>query len=206
MRASKAKTRIRQEQIARAALKLLAVRGWQKVSLAAIAREVGVVTSDVYRHFHSKDEVLDAVLEAVAQSFRENLRLAQEATNDPLELLHGILQRHVVLIASGRLPVPRIVLSEDIFTGNPRHRLKVWGIYQSYLGAITAIVRKGQELGTIRRELSALTLARMWLGLVQSPAILWLLSGVGFDLTRHSERAWELFRLAIASESTSAPA
>jgi AcrR family transcriptional regulator len=57
MRATKAKTAIRQEQIARAALKLLALKGWQSVSLAAIAKEVGVVTSAVYRHFAGKEEL-----------------------------------------------------------------------------------------------------------------------------------------------------
>jgi hypothetical protein len=45
MRASKAKTEIRQGQISQAALRLLAMRGWRRVSLAAIAKEVGIVAS-----------------------------------------------------------------------------------------------------------------------------------------------------------------
>ncbi|MFA6546609.1 MAG: helix-turn-helix domain-containing protein, partial [Limisphaerales bacterium] len=73
MRAKKTKTETRREQIARAAMRLLAVRGWQRVSLAAIARKVGVVPSAVYRHFSSKDEVLDAVLNLVGQSFQANI-------------------------------------------------------------------------------------------------------------------------------------
>jgi AcrR family transcriptional regulator len=57
MRASKAKTEIRQGQISQAALRLLAMRGWRRVSLAAIAKEVGIVASDVYRHFNSTAKI-----------------------------------------------------------------------------------------------------------------------------------------------------
>lgn len=196
MRAHKASTEIRQEQIARAAMKLLAVRGWQRVSLAAIAREVGVVPSAVYRHFKGKNQVLEAVLELVNESFQANVRAARVETTDPLAQLRGVFTRHVQLITSG-VPVPRIVLSEDVFTGSARHRHRVQAIYQAYLDQIAAMVREGQKQGQLRREPAAETLALMWLGLVQSPAILWLLSHGSFDLRRHCDRAWELFEETI---------
>src|SRR5512135_1442228 len=109
MRAAKEHTEIRQEQIARAALKLLAMKGWQRVSLAAIAKEVGVVTSAVYRHFTGKDELLDAVLDLVSQSFQNSLQSARKSTGDPIDCLHEVLRNHVKLI-SGGVPVPRIIL------------------------------------------------------------------------------------------------
>jgi AcrR family transcriptional regulator len=196
MRAHKASTEIRQEQIARAAMKLLAVRGWQRVSLAAIARKVGVVPSAVYRHFKSKNEVLEAVLELVHQSFQANVRAAQAEARDPVAQLRAVFTRHVQLITSG-VPVPRIVLSEEVFTGSARHRHRVQAIYQAYLDQLAAMVRDGQQQGQIGCEPAAETLALMWLGLVQSPAILWLLSHASFDLHQHCDRAWELFEETI---------
>jgi AcrR family transcriptional regulator len=196
MRASKAKTEIRQQQIARAATRLLAKRGWEQVSLAGIAKAVGVVPSAVYRHFSGKDQVLDAVLDLVAQSFQTNLQAARGATTNPVAQLQQALARHVDLIASG-VPVPRIILCEDVFTGSPRHRRRVQAIYQAYLGEIAAIIRDGQNQNLIRRELAADTLSLMWLGLVQTPAILWLVSREGFDLRQHCERAWQLFAEVI---------
>lgn len=192
MRASKAKTEIRQGQIAQAALKLLAVCGWRRVSLAAIAKEVGIVPSDVYRHFSGKDRVLDAVLDLVDQSFQTNLQAARQASTDPVTCLHAVLMRHVELISNG-LPVPRIILSEDIFTGLPRHRKRVHAIYQNYLAEVGTIVKEGQKQNLIRSELAAETLSLMWLGLVQSPAILWLVGQGKFDLKKHCEQAWKLF-------------
>ena len=192
MRASKAKTKIRQEQIARGAMKLLAVRGWRRVSLASIARQVGVVPSAVYRHFKGKDDMLDAVLDLVGERFQANILAARESSSDPIVQLHEALARHVNLIASG-VPVPRIILSEDIFTGHRRHRKRVHAIYQAYLGAVGAIIREGQRQKVIRREWEAEDLSLMWLGLVQSPAILWLLGQRQFDLRQHCDRAWRIF-------------
>jgi AcrR family transcriptional regulator len=192
MRATKAKTEIRQEQIARAALKLLALKGWQSVSLAAIAKEVGVVTSAVYRHFAGKDDLLDAVLNLVDQSFQSSLNVARNAAADPVDCLHQVLLRHVELI-SGGVPVPRIILSEDVFTGSARHRKRVQAIYRAYLGEIAAIIAEGQRQRLIQDETAAETLSLMWLGLVQSPAILWLLGHGSFDLRAHCECAWNLF-------------
>lgn len=202
MRSKKASTEIRQKQIARAAIKLLALRGWQRISLAAIAKEVGVVTSAVYRHFKSKDEVLDAVLNLVEQCFQSNVKA--EPSTGPVARLHDVLLRHVDLILSG-VAVPRIILSEAVFTGHPRHRKRVKKIYQNYLAEITVIIRAGQEEGLIQRKLNPETLSVMWLGLVQCPAILWLLGQADFDLRQHCEHAWELFAAAIEASPASAP-
>src|SRR4026208_2032730 len=87
----------------------------------------------------------------------------------------------------------RIVLSEDVFTGRPRHRKRVQEIYRNYLGEIAKIIQDGQLKNLIRRELAAETLAMMLLGLVQTPAIHWLVSSGGFDLRQHCERAWHIF-------------
>jgi AcrR family transcriptional regulator len=204
MRANKVTTEIRQEQIARAATRLLAVRGWQQVSLAAVAKAVGIVPSAVYRHFSGKDQVLDAVLDLVAQSFQANLQATRRATTDPVAQLRQALARHVELLGSG-VPVPRIILCEDVFTGSPRHRRRVQAIYQAYLGEIAAIIRDGQDQNLIRRKPAADTLSLMWLGLVQTPAILWLVSREGFDLRQHCERAWQLFAEAIRPVRSNKP-
>ena len=61
MRAPKVNTEIRQEQIAEAAIELIAAEGVNSLSIAGIAERVGIVPSAFYRHYKSKDEVLDAI-------------------------------------------------------------------------------------------------------------------------------------------------
>ncbi len=67
MSEEKLDTQIRREQIAQAALELVASQGLKRLSMAAVARRVGLVPSGIYRHFHSKTEILHAVLDRIRQ-------------------------------------------------------------------------------------------------------------------------------------------
>jgi len=59
MRAQKTETEVRQEQIIEAALELIGAEGVGALNIAGIAEQVGIVPSALYRHFKSKDVVLD---------------------------------------------------------------------------------------------------------------------------------------------------
>lgn len=98
MAAEKLKTLVRREQIAQAALRLAARGGLKRLSVAAIARQVGFGPTAVYRHFKSKDEVLDAVLDLVGTRLQANVKSVHPKTGDPLEILHKLLTRHIALI------------------------------------------------------------------------------------------------------------
>ncbi len=192
-RAPKIKTEVRQEQIAQAALTLIARRGLNHVNIGELAKEVGVVPSAIYRHFQGKDDVLDSVLELISKNLLANVAAVREATSDPLERLHALLRRHVELVRH-QSGIPRVLFSEQIFAGNPERRRRVHHIFQEYLQAIAGMISEGQRTGEIRADLHPGTVALMFLGLVQPAVILWLMSNGSFDVARHVERAWHLFR------------
>ena len=191
---------IRREQIAEAALSLVADRGMSRLSMAAVARRVGLVPSGIYRHFKNKDEVLLAVLDRIAARMEENVRAAREETGDSLERIRSLLMRHVRFLREGRA-VPRIVFSDDFHRGHPERKARVQRILAGYLGRIGEFVRQGQEEGKIRPDLDPATVAMMVLGIVVPAGILWHITEGGFDVTRHADRAWQILRHAIAAET-----
>jgi AcrR family transcriptional regulator len=191
MAQEKLDTLIRREQIAEAALQIVAAEGIRHLSVAAVAKRVGLVPSGIYRHFHSKGEILAAVLDRIEQRLLENVRLARQESDRPLETLHGVLTRHVEFIREGRA-IPRIIFSDDFHGGRPELKEKVLHIYSQYSGQIVEIVRQGQAQGSIRRELDPATVALMILGIVFPAGILWHLTDGGFDVTRHAARSWEI--------------
>jgi AcrR family transcriptional regulator len=191
-RAQNIKTEIRQEQIARAALVLIARHGLNHLSIGALAREVGVVPSAVYRHYRGKDEVLESVLDLISRSLLGNVAAVCQATPDALERLHFLLMRHVQLVRH-HAGIPRVLFSEEIFAGNSARRHRAYKTLQGYLDEIAGIVGKGQQQGQIRADISPDTAAVMFLGLIQPAIILWLMSKGAFDVARHGERAWCLY-------------
>lgn len=198
-RTPKSKTQVRQEQIAQAALMLIARRGLNQLNLDALAGAVGVVPSAIYRHYPGKDGVLDSVLELISKQLLANVQAVREATKAPLERLRLLLLRHVRLVRH-HAGIPRVLFSEQIFAGRPARRRRAHQILQEYLQEIARIITEGQQAGCLRADIPVETVALMFLGLVQPAVIRWLMSNGSFDVARHVEKAWGLFSTMLRQD------
>lgn len=196
MGARKVRTAVRQEQIAGAALRIVEREGLRGLSVAAVAREVGIVPSAIYRHYRSKDDVIDAVLALVESRLQGNAKAVCQETGDPLERLHRLLARHIALIRESRALL-RVVISEGITEGRPQRRTKVYGMLRNYLARIADILRQGQGEGKVRADVPPEALSVMFMGIIQAPAILWMQSDGAFDAAAQAETGWRLFHEAI---------
>jgi AcrR family transcriptional regulator len=190
-------TQVRREQIAEAALGLVASHGVRRLSMAAVARRVGLVPSGIYRHFKSKDAMLAAVLDLIERRLLSNVQAARDESQDPLERLHGIFIRHVRFIREGRA-IPQIIFSDDMHSGSPERKARVARIVAAYLGQIRQCVAEGQQQGAICSELDPDTVSLLFMGTIAPAGILWHLTDGGFDVTRHAARVWPMFQKAIA--------
>jgi AcrR family transcriptional regulator len=196
MSVEKLQTRVRQEQIAQAALDLVATDGVKKLSVAAVAGRVGLVPSALYRHFKGKAQVLDATLELIHSKLLENVKAVGQETDDVLAQLHGLLMRHVRLIQENR-GIPRIIFSQDFYAGHPDRRGRVYQIIRGYLAQVARIIRNGQKAGQIDRQIDPGVASVMFLGLIQPSAVLSHMSEGEFDVMRQAQRAWPLFVKAM---------
>jgi AcrR family transcriptional regulator len=196
MATEKLDTRIRREQIVQAALSLVSAEGLKQLSVARVGKRIGVVPSALYRHFPGKDEILDAMLAEVQARLIENVRVAREEAPDALGRLRALLTRHVALIVD-HPGLPRLIFSDDVYSGQPRRRAQMYRGVTQYLDRVAAIVREGQEAGQISPEVDPSAAAVLFLGLVQPPAVLHHLSGGTFDARKQVERTWTLFEAAL---------
>jgi AcrR family transcriptional regulator len=191
------KTQVRQEQIIRAAMEIVAAKGISGLSITGVSDRVGLVPSAIYRHFASKDELIDAVVGFIEKGLGENVTASSRNGLHALERLEAILKRHVRFIRKNHA-VPRIVFSEEVYSGSPERRRRLYGIIQVYLDELAKVVRRGQERGEINSNIPAATVALMFLGLIQPAAILWHISDGKFNVTKNVEKSWDAFRQLIA--------
>jgi AcrR family transcriptional regulator len=198
---AKLETRVRREQIAEAALQLVASEGLKRLSIAVVARRVGLVPSGIYRHFKSKDAVLDAVLDLLNAKLQANVEAARNESADPLARLHGLFLRHIRIIREGQA-FPRIIFSEEAHATQRKTRVR--RIVDDYLAQIERIVRDGQQQGVIDRQLLPRTAAMLFLGMVVPAGVVWHLTDGGFNLTQHAGRVWKMFQRALACPETGA--
>jgi TetR/AcrR family fatty acid metabolism transcriptional regulator len=196
----KLETRIRRDQIAGATLALVSRHGMRRLSVAAVARRVGITTSALYRHYPSKEAMLDAVLERVRDRLHDIVAQADEGADDAIDALKRLLGLHLQLIRENQAFFP--VLVNDAFqSGSAARRRRVYGVLAGYLELVTSRIRRGQRAGQIRRDVRPRALASLFLGIVQPAAILWALSGGSFDIRRPGREAWPLFEQILRGTS-----
>ncbi len=196
MALEKLDTEIRKEQIVEAALSLIAAKGVRRLSMAALARRVGLVPSALYRHFGSKQEILQAAVQLIGQKARENMRAVRGLSPNSLDRLE-LLLREIVKMIRELQAMPRIIFSEGMSSDHPEAKRQAYETLKGILKGIEIIICEGQERGEIRTDLDAKSLAVMFWGMIPASVILWHMSDGLFDVTRQAEKSWELFRDGI---------
>lgn len=196
MSLDKLNTEIRQEQIAQAALSLLNNHGIKKLSIINVARRVGLVPSGIYRHFPGKEQIIDAVVELIFSRLVNNVTEVCNETQDPLEQLRNLLIRHVEMIRENHA-IPRIIFSEEVYDGSSQRKARIYEGVTMYLKKIAEIIKEGQLKKYIRKDIDADSVSVMFLGMIQPAAILWHISDEQFDVNKHAEKAWILFKESL---------
>ena len=189
-------TDIRKDQLIRGVLNVIARDGMKHLSVARVSREVGLVPSALYRHFHSKDEMLDAVLEYIQERIQNNFREVCEQTEDSLERIHRFLMRQLKLIHESPA-IPIVVFSQGLFSEVSERRQKMFAGLNEFRRRLASIVQIGQKEGRIRKDVPPETIVLFWIGILQPAALLYHLSNGKYDIEKHGKKAWKLYREMI---------
>jgi AcrR family transcriptional regulator len=100
----------RRREIADAALRVIAEHGLGKFTSLAIAREVGLTDAALFRHFPSKDAIVDAAIDRTEEILFEGF---PPQAADPVERL-GAFFRHRVGVIRANPGVSRLVATDEL--------------------------------------------------------------------------------------------
>ena len=164
-----AKGEDRRQRILAVAERLLARNGWRSTSLALIAKEAGVTPAGLLHHFESKEQLLNAVLDA----------------RDADDAVHADYRSGDLITELSRVPerfdrVPELVgtftvlLVENIAPDAPLHD-RLHARYRDAIDIITALIERGQRGGQYRPDLDAANKAVEILAFINGMETLWLL-------------------------------
>lgn len=136
-----------------AATKRFAAHGFDATSIQAIADDVGVTKQAVLHHFPSKEQLRQAVLEAILAHWNEalpRLLLAATASEDRFDAVFGELHRFFAQDPDRA----RVVLREALDRPSETRKL-LRGPVKPWLAAVAGYIRAGQETGAHYREIDA---------------------------------------------------
>lgn len=144
-----------------AATEMFCERGLD-VGVAEIAQLAGVGRGTLFRNFPSKEHLISAIL---VQRLSESINRAQVALEspDPAEALFDLIEQSV-----GRSQTDRVLFDAlaDTWLANK----EIHAVHAELLEVLDALVRRAQEAGGVRSDVSAVDVLMMIKGICESAA------------------------------------
>lgn len=187
----------RREQIVDATLDLLADTALDKLSTRQIARRVGVSQPALFRHFRTRD----AILEAVIDRMRERLSVAAarllEDTEAPLDRSRGLVR--LLFETAERHPgLVRLVLAEAM-ADERCYQTSLSQLVSMQRSFFAAFVRKARRRGDVPQGVDPEVASRLVLALVQGTLLAWVRDGREEPLGGWVDRVCDLWVAGLRS-------
>ncbi len=160
-------TETRRQQIAEAALRVLAEEGVGRFTTRAIAARVGVTDGTLFRHFADKEAIMLAAMDLL----EEGLLVDLDAGGDPVARLEAMF-RHRASFVGSNSSVGRLIFSEQLvhLAGEEgRSKVAMWRM-QSLRFMFAALEEAGAD-GRTRPGLEPLDLAMVIQGVLLTFAL-----------------------------------
>ena len=127
------------QQLLHTARRLFAERGFDGVSIAAIAEEQVLTKQALLHHFKSKEKLYGEILEAIARELHAERVAAQAASPDPVERLERALVGMLPQTAAA-LERARLLMRELLDNRERARHAEAWYL-RDYLDELMAMVR-----------------------------------------------------------------
>jgi AcrR family transcriptional regulator len=164
-----AKGEDRKQRILAVAENLLARNGWRNTSLAQIAKEAGVTPAGLLHHIESKEQLLNAVLDARDE---DDAIHADYESGDLITELRRVPERFAR--APELVGTFTVLLVENIAPDAPLHD-RLHKRYRAAIDILTELIERGQRLEKYRPDCDAATKAVEILAFINGMETLWLL-------------------------------
>lgn len=190
-------TRIRKEEIVRAALEIVGSKGVRALTIAAIADAAGMSEANIYRHFSGKNGIYSALADFIGSSVMGNAATIAAGSRKPLEKLETIYFSHISII-SEHPGIPRFVFSEDVLLGHPDLAKTLALRIGNYVETVSGVIAAGIQEGELKQDISPRETALTMLGIIQFTALRQTIAGLGFDIGIESKKLWSNFLKLIS--------
>jgi AcrR family transcriptional regulator len=132
--------------------------GFQAASLDTILAKAGLTKGALYHHFPNKISLGYAVVDEVVRGFLlERWGVLQPRTGDPITALQRVLRRRAVRLTSREVELgcPLNNLAQEMSPLDQRFRRAVAATFKTWTDAVAKDLRRGQEEGSVRRDVDA---------------------------------------------------
>ncbi|MDD4310594.1 MAG: TetR/AcrR family transcriptional regulator [Candidatus Cloacimonetes bacterium] len=180
----------RQMDMVKAAIDIIANKGYEKLTTKNLAAEIGVTEAALYRHFKSKRELVTMVLSYFEFLSCEVLTEIRESNCAPVDCIRKfVLNRYELFSRNSALA--KVMFSEELFKNDPGFTGQYQSIMHIHRGEVVAFIQKAQKEGSIDGGLDPTQLFRIIVGSMRLIVSQWNMCEGGFDLQAEGEALLE---------------
>lgn len=181
-----------------AVLELAAEQNPSEITTTAIAKRMGVTQGALFKHFPTKDAILQAVMEWVAERLLARVDKAAQAATSPLAALEAMFMAHVEFVAT-HPGVPRMLFGElQKAEATPAKRM-AQTLIQRYAQLLRAHLARAKTRGDIAAEVDEEAAAIAFVGAIQGLVMQSLLAGDVQRMRRDAPGVFAIYRRGIGS-------
>lgn len=182
-----------------AVVQLAAERNPSEITTTAIARHMGVTQGALFKHFPTKDAILQAVMEWVAERLLARLDKAAQSIQSPIAAIEAMFMAHVQFVVE-HPGVPRMLFSELQRAEQTAAKRMAQTLIERHGERLRRLIEAGKEAGELSSTLDTGAAITLLIGMIQGLVMQSLLAG---DVTRlHSEapKVFAIYRRGIGGQ------
>jgi TetR/AcrR family fatty acid metabolism transcriptional regulator len=190
------------QRILDAAVEVIAENGYFNSPVSAIAARAGVADGTVYLYFKSKDDLLRTAIDTTLGRFYAVVEERFKTLHDPREQLEYIAQVH--LESSTRNRSMAILMQTEMrqsakFVAEFSHKHLV-----RYIQVVREVVRRGQQAGVFRRDVSDGVVAHCLFGAIDELLSSAVFTGREYDAKATAKQVMDVVLHGIRGKEQSA--
>ncbi|PNU20551.1 TetR family transcriptional regulator [Geothermobacter hydrogeniphilus] len=189
----------RRVTIVESVVELAAFQNPTGITTAAIAGHMGLTQGALFRHFASKEEILQAVMEWVAERLLPRVEKAAQAA-PPLAALEAVFMTHVDFVIEWP-GVPRILFAELQRAEDSPPKRVVQSLIQRYGEQLQRLIEAGKANGDLDPRLDTEAAASLFIGTIQGLVMQSLLAGDVNRMRQEAPKVFAIYRRGIRNSS-----
>lgn len=186
----------RKVEILQAVMEILE-EGESRVTTAALAQRMKLSEAALYRHFPNKAAIFMALVDYIEDHLLRPINQVLVSGDHSVAQLGRLLEYHLGFLKE-HPGLCRIFLVEGVAREADGITQRMTQVVRKYHAQVKQIIRRGQAAGEISERLNVEIAAQMYVGMLQSRALLFVLSGFKDPPDAEWEAAWSLFHRAIS--------
>ncbi|MDN3521319.1 nucleoid occlusion factor SlmA [Halomonas ramblicola] len=190
----------RREQILQALALMLEEDSGKRITVAALAKQVGVSEAALYRHFPSKARMFEGLIEFIEATLFERITRILEEVPEALPRCGQLLT--LLLAFAEKNPGLSRLLDGDALTGETaRLRLRIHQLFERLETQLKQILREAEPREGRRPSLPASAAANLLLAAAEGRIAQYVRSDFKRRPTEHWEDQWALLSAQLLRES-----